>query len=118
MECPACGGPVTMEVGPDRPVSASVTDALLAADEDEQIIVARNCWACGWTEDRSVVIDSIETTKGDADAVERATLLDDIMSEATAIDDLRTLEDALAEIRRQRRFETTASGSSGDHDGG
>ncbi|MFC4360229.1 hypothetical protein ACFO0N_19960 [Halobium salinum] len=118
MECPACGGPVTMEVGPDQPLSASVTDALLAADEAEQIIVARNCWACGWTEDRSVVIDSIETTEGDTDAIERAVLLDDIMSEATAIDSLATLEDALAEIRRQRRLETAASGSPEDVDGG
>lgn len=118
MECPACGGPVTMEVGLDQPLSASVADALLAGDEDEQIIVARNCWACGWTEERSVVIDSIETTEGDTDAVERAALLDAIMSEATAIDSLATLEDALAEIRRQRRLETTASDSADDHDGG
>jgi hypothetical protein len=59
-------------------------DILLAADKDKQIIVARNCWACGWTEERSVTIDSIETTEGDADAVERAALLDDIMREATA----------------------------------
>lgn len=117
MECPACGGPVTLEVGPDQPLSASVADALLAGDEDEQIIVARNCWTCGWSEDRSVVIDSIETTEGDADAVERATLLDDIMREATAIDDLGALEDALAEIRRQRRLETTASDSPDDIDG-
>lgn len=107
-----------MEVGPDQPLSASVTDALLAADEAEQVIITRNCWACRWTEDRSVVIDSIETTEGDADAVERAALLDDIMSEATAIDELATLEDALLEIRRQRRLETTASGSAADTDGG
>ncbi|WP_438268202.1 hypothetical protein [Halocatena salina] len=72
MECPACGGLVTMEVGPDQLLSASVADALLASDEGKQIIVARNCWACGWTKERSVVIDSIETTEGDTDAVERA----------------------------------------------
>ena len=118
MECPACGGPVTMEVGPDQPLSASVVDALLTGGEDEQIIIARNCWTCGWTEERSVVIDSIETTEGDTDAVERAALLDDIMSETTAIDNLATLKDALAEIRRHRRLETTASDSADDHDGG
>ncbi|WP_312621484.1 hypothetical protein [Haloarcula sp. 1CSR25-25] len=44
MECPAFGGPVTMEVGPTHPLSASVGDALLAADEDEQIVVA--CDGC------------------------------------------------------------------------
>ena len=106
-----------MEVGPDQPVSASVADALLAAGEAEQIIVARNCWACGWTEERSVVIDSIETTEGDADAVERAALLDDIMREATAIDSLATLKATLAEVRRQRRLETVASGSLEDVNG-
>ena len=117
MECPACGGPVTMEIGPDQPPSASVTDALLAANEDEQIILARNCWACEWSEERSVIIDSIETTEGNSQTVERAALLDNIMNEATAIDDIRTLEDALAETRRQRRLETTGSVSPDDLDG-
>jgi hypothetical protein len=107
-----------MDVGPDQPLSASVADALLAGDEYEPIIVARDCWTCGWREERSVVIDSIETTEGDAQAVERAALLDDIMNEATAIEDLGTLEDALAEVRRQRRLETAASGSPEDVDGG
>ena len=65
-----------MEVGPDQPVSATVADALLAATEDEQIMISRNCWACGWAEERAVVIDSIETTENDTDAVERAVLLD------------------------------------------
>lgn len=106
-----------MEVGPDQPLSVSVADALLTAVEDEQIIVARNCWACGWTEERSVVIDSIETTEGDAQAVERAALLDDIVNEATAIEDLGTLENALAGVRRQRRLEPTASDSADDLDG-
>jgi len=106
-----------MDVGPDQPLSASVADALLAAVEDEPIIVTRDCWACGWSEERSVIIDSIETTEGDAQAVERAALLDDIMTEATAIDDLGTLEDALAEVRRQRRLETAGSGSPEDLDG-
>ena len=103
-----------MEVGPDQPLSASVVDALLAADEDEEIVIARNCWACGWSEERSVVIDSIETTEGDSQTAERAALLDDIMSEATAIEDLGTLGDALTEIRRQRCLETTASDSPDD----
>lgn len=106
-----------MEVGPDKPFSASVTDALLDADEDEQIVVSRNCWECGWCEERSVFIDAIETTEGDDYAVERAALFDDVTSEATAIDDLATLEDDLAELRRQRRLETAASRSTDDADG-
>jgi hypothetical protein len=106
-----------MEVGPDQPLSASVADALLAAAEDESIFVARDCWACGWSEERSVIIDSIETTEGDSQAIERAALLDDIMSEAEAIDELATLEDALAEVRRQRRLETAGSDSPEDVNG-
>lgn len=116
MECPACGGPVTMEVGPNQPLTASVADALLAADENEQIVVTRNCWACGWSEERSISIDSIETTEGEAHAIERATLIDDIMSEATEIDNLAMLEDALAEVRHLRRLETAVSGSADDAD--
>lgn len=65
----------------------------------------------GWSEERSVVIDSIETTEGDANAVERAALLEDIMREATAIDSLATLKDALTEIRR---LKPTASDSAND----
>ena len=103
-----------MEVGPDYPLSASVADALLATDEDEQIVIARNCWACGWREERSVSIDLIETTKGDTHAVERAALLDDIIDEATAIDDLTTLEDTLAEVRRQRRLKTAGADATDD----
>lgn len=106
-----------MEVGPGHPPSASVADALLATTEGEQIIVTRNCWACGWTEERSVVLDSIETTEGDAQTVERATLLDDIMNEVTAINDLGTLEDVLVEVHRQRRLEIGASDSPDDFDG-
>ena len=53
----------------------------------------------------------METTEGGAHAVERAAILDSIMSEATAIDDLQALVDALAEMRPQRRLESAASGS-------
>ena len=94
-----------MDVGPNQPVTASVADALLAAGEDDQIIVTRHCWECGWTEDRAVSIDSIETTEGDGATVERAALLDDIEDELAAIKSLATLKDVLAEIRRQRRLE-------------
>ena len=43
MECPGCGGPITIEVEPTHPLSASVADALLTADRDEQIVVALEC---------------------------------------------------------------------------
>ncbi|WP_042662376.1 hypothetical protein [Haloferax sp. ATB1] len=101
MDCPACGSSVTLEVGLDHPPSASLTDALLAADGDECIEVSRNCWNCGWHEERQVCVASIETTEGDETAIERAALLDEI----AAIECLATLEDALAEVRRPRCHE-------------
>jgi hypothetical protein len=91
-----------MEVGPTHPLSASVADALLAANEDEQIVVGRNCWACGWSEERSVSIDLIETTEGDSHVVERAALINEITDELAAIESVDTLEETLAAICRQR----------------
>jgi len=105
MECPACGSSVTLEVGPERSLSTSLPEAILTAEEDEYIEVSRDCWDCGWHEEREVRIASIETTEGDETAVERAALVEEITDELAAIDRLATLEDALAEIRRQRRLE-------------
>jgi len=92
MDCPACGGPVTLEVGPDRLPSTSLSDAVLDAAEDE----------------RRLRVEAIETTAGDADAIERARLLEEITDELEAIEALGTLEDTLAEVRRQRRLEPAA----------
>lgn len=47
MDCPACGSSLTLEVGLERPLSASLSDAILAVDEDERIEVTRDCWDCG-----------------------------------------------------------------------
>lgn len=108
MDCPACGGPVTLEVGPDRPSSTSLSDAVLDAAEDERLDVVRTCWDCGWQEERRLRMEAIETTAGDADAIERSRLLEEITDELAAIEALGTLEDTLAEIRRQRRLEPAA----------
>jgi len=105
MDCPACGGPVTLEVGPDKPPSTSLTNAVLDAAEDERVDVVRTCWDCGWQEERQLRVEAIETTAGDADAIERARLLEEITDELAAIEALGTLEDTLAEVRRQRRLE-------------
>jgi len=118
MECPECDGPVTVEVGRGQPLSTSILDTLLDADEDEDLIILRDCWACGWDEERSVVIESIETTPGDTDAIERTELLNEIMREASKIDSTATLEDAFAELRRKRRLETGVANSSNNVDGG
>jgi hypothetical protein len=108
MDCPACGGPVTLEVGPDRLPSTSLSDAVLDAAEDERLDVVRTCWDCGWQEERQLRVESIETTAADADAIERARLLEKITDELAAIEALGTLEDTLAEVRRQRRLEPAA----------
>jgi len=104
MDCPACDSPVTLEVGPERPLSTSLRNAVLAAEPDERLDVTRNCWNCGWHEVRQLRVESINTTAGDETAVERAALVTEITNELTAINDVAILEDALAEIRRQRRL--------------
>lgn len=114
MDCPACGSSVTLEVGPDHPLSASPTDALFAADEDECIEVSQNCWNCGWHEERKVCVASIETTEREKAAIERAVLLDEITDESAAIESLAALEDALAEVRRQRRLEQSTADTDAD----
>jgi len=114
MDCPACGSSVTLKVGPNHPPSASLTNALLAADEDECIEVSRNCWNCGWHEERQVCVASIETTERDEIAIERAALLDEITDELAAIENLATLEDTLTEVRRQRRLEPSTTETDAD----
>lgn len=54
-----------LDVGPDRPLSTSLSDALLAADEDEYIEVSRDCWDCGWHEEQQIHVESIDTIDGD-----------------------------------------------------
>ena len=109
MDCPACGGPVTLEVGPDQPLSISLSAAILAAAEDERVVVARNCWDCGWREARHLRVESINVTDGDEVVIERATLREEITDELAAIDSPATLEAVLAEVRRQRRGELSTA---------
>jgi hypothetical protein len=105
MHCPACDGPVSLDVGPDIPPMTPLSDALFAADADECVEVDRTCWNCGWQERRQIRVESIETTDGDPAAVNRATLIDEIITELEAIKHIATLEDVSAEVRRQRRLE-------------
>lgn len=105
MDCPACGFPLTLDVGPERPLSASPRDAVLAAKEDESIQIIRGLWGLRVAGNVSHTVESIETTERDENVVERAILLDEIIDELAAIDSLATLEDVLAEIRRHRRLE-------------
>nr|WP_256031213.1 hypothetical protein [Natronomonas aquatica] len=102
-----------LEVGPDRPFSTSPTDALLSATEDESIEVFRDCWDCGWHEERQIRVESIETTEGDEVAVKRANLIAEITDELAAIESPATLEDTLAEVRQHRRVETSSDETGG-----
>ena len=55
MDCPACGSPLTLEVGPERPLSTSLRDAILAAEAGERLEITRafgtaggrKCVRCG-----------------------------------------------------------------------
>ncbi|WP_256301562.1 hypothetical protein [Haloarchaeobius salinus] len=109
MDCSACGSSLTLEVGTDRPLSTSPTEAILAADVNECIEMIQDCWNCGWHEERQLRVASIERTAGDETAVERAALVGEITDELAAIDDLATLEEALSEIRRHRRLESSTT---------
>ena len=102
MDCPACGAPLTLKVGPEQPVSTSLRDAILVAEPDERLEITRVCWDCGWQEVRQVRVESIDTTGGDETAVARAGLIDEINDELAGIEDVDTLEEALATIRRHR----------------
>lgn len=114
MDCPACGSPVTLEIGPHRPLSTSLPDVLLAADEDERIEFTRDCWDCGWHKVRQIHVESIDTTADDETAVERAALVDEITDDLATIEDLATLEEVRAEISRRRRHGPAATDTEKD----
>lgn len=109
MDCPACGSPLTLEVGPEQSLSTSLPDALCAADADERIEITRDCWDCGWHEARQIRVESIDPTAGDEAAVERAALVDESTDELAPIDQVATLEEPLGEIRRQRRTDAATA---------
>jgi len=102
MDCPACGAPLTLEVGPEQPLSTSLRDAVLAAEADERLEITRACWDCGWQEVRQVRVESIDTTAGDEAAVARAGLIDEINDELAGIESVDTLEETLATIHQHR----------------
>jgi len=105
MDCPACGAPLTIEVGPEQPLSTSLRGAVLAAEPDERLEITRACWDCGWQEVRQVRVESIDTTAGDETAVERAALIDEL----AAIESVDTLEETLAALHRQRATDSATT---------
>lgn len=114
MNCPACGSPVTLEIGPERPPSTSLRDAVLGADADERFAITRDCWDCGWHEMRQLRVESIETTAGDDAAVWRAALVAELTDELAGIDSVETLEGTLVAICRQRRTDLVTTDTDDD----
>lgn len=100
--------PLTLDVGQERPLSTSLLDAVLAADENERIEITRDCWDCGWHEARQTRVESIDRAEGDGAAVERSELIDEIVAELAAIDSVAILEDTLDDIRQHRRRHSVA----------
>ncbi|WP_435320806.1 hypothetical protein [Haloarchaeobius sp. TZWSO28] len=64
---------------------------------------------------RRVHLEAVETTRGDVNVRRRAALVDAITDAASEIDDIDALEEALEEVRRQRR-EAAAAGTRGSDD--
>jgi len=105
MDCPACGAPLPLEVGPEQPFLTSLHDAVLTAEADERLEITRACWDCGWQEVHQVRVESINTITGDEAAVERAGLIDEVNDDLAGVENVDTLEEALATIRRHRDTE-------------
>ncbi|MFC7166044.1 hypothetical protein [Halospeciosus flavus] len=103
MECPGCGSTaLSQEVGPEWPIGTSLADAILDVDVDGRIVLARNCWTCGWSEERVVRVESIDETSGDPDVVERRRLLDTLTDTLEDVEDTETLERLLEDVRARR----------------
>lgn len=103
MECPECGSEVlTREIGPEWPMRTSLVDAVLDADVDERVVLSRNCWTCGWSEERLVRIESIDETPGDSDVVERRRLRDTLDDAIRDVEDIETLERLLEDVQARR----------------
>lgn len=108
MNCPACGSRfVTVEPGPDVAPLSRVTDAILKAEREDVIRVSRNCWDCGWGETRALELVSVETEPGDPSVQRCRRLVEAVNTELEAIQSPDSLRDALAEVERIRRSESS-----------
>ncbi|WP_042662467.1 hypothetical protein [Haloferax sp. ATB1] len=103
MECPDCGEPyVSREVGPGRPPSTPLANAILDTEQGEEVILHRQCWTCGWSEDRHVEVAAIETEHGDPEIVDRQQRLSELAGLLEEIEDTETLDSVLHYVRQQR----------------
>lgn len=103
MECPDCGEPdISQEVGPGRPPSTPLADAILDTEQGDEVVLHRQCWTCGWSEDRHVKVAGIETEHGDPATVDRQQRLSELRGMLEEIEDTETLESVLQYVRQQR----------------
>lgn len=110
MTCPECGSRrITVEPGPDSSPLATVAEAVLNAEEEDTILVARDCWECGWRETRRLQLTAIEVESGDQTVHQRRRLIDEVSAELADIQRIPSLRDALAEIRRVQQMEPSGS---------
>jgi len=114
MDCPACGCPIALEVGPDRRFRRRFPTQSLQRRRTSESRLPEIVGTVGGHETRRIRIESIDTTAGDEAAIERAVLIDEIIDELEGIDQVATLEDLLAETRRQRRTDATTADTDGD----
>ncbi|WP_020222495.1 hypothetical protein [Halarchaeum acidiphilum] len=110
MECPDCGGScVSQEIGPNQAPSTQLADAILDVEEGDHVVFTRQCWTCGWSEDRHIKVTAIETDVGDPAIVERQQRLSELVDELQQIDDDETLKAALRDVRRRRQSTDNAT---------
>ncbi|WP_115891656.1 hypothetical protein [Haloferax sp. Atlit-48N] len=103
MECPDCGEPyVSREVGPGRPPSTPLANAILDTEQGEEVILHRQCWTCGWSEDRHIEVAAIETEHGDPEIVDRQQRLSELVGLLEGTEDTETLESVLQYVRQHQ----------------
>lgn len=112
MECPDCGESyISQEVGPRWPPSIQLGDAIVDLENGETAVLHRQCWTCGWSEDRHLTVTEIETEHGDPGTVAHQRQLTELVDELEQIDDTETLEAVLHDVRQRRSADVVATDS-------
>ncbi|GGN23962.1 hypothetical protein [Halarchaeum nitratireducens] len=114
MECPDCGGSqISREVGPGWSPSTRLVDVFVDLEEGDGITLHRQCWTCGWHEDREIAVTEIEAEHGDPETVAHQQRLTELVNELEAIEDTETLK-AIHRDVRQRQSTDVAATDTGD----
>ncbi|GAD53722.1 hypothetical protein MBEHAL_2482 [Halarchaeum acidiphilum MH1-52-1] len=112
MECPDCGESyVSREVGPRWPPSTQFGDAIVDLEDGESAVLHRQCWTCGWSEDRHLTVTEIETEHGDPEAITHQQQLTQLVNELEQIDDTEVVKEILRDVRNRRSADIEPTGS-------